>query len=178
MPTAISPMKAEIAERPPRGDDWLFEIKWDGVRAIAFIEGEEVRLQSRSGLRCERQYPELAVLPHYVGARSAILDGEIAVLDPKGVSRFHLIQPRIANTTQYRPQCGPPSSISFLTSSIATAGTYNVAGRKQLGGPRQAPVRLSQHFAGMGREMLDSARETPEGILAKAKHATRAGADW
>src|SRR5262249_56932294 len=78
--------------------DWLFEIKWDGVRALAFVENEEVRLQSRSGLRCERQYPELAVIHHQVASRQAILDGEVAVLDSKGVSRFHLIQPRIANT--------------------------------------------------------------------------------
>ncbi len=109
MPAAIEPMKATLADRPPRGDDWLFEVKWDGVRAIAFIEHEEVRLQSRSGMRCERQYPELAVIPHQVAAEQAVLDGEIAVLDEKGVSRFHLIQPRIANTD--------PNSIAHLARS-------------------------------------------------------------
>src|SRR5215472_11807551 len=51
MPEAIEPMKAMLADRPPRGSDWLFEIKWDGVRAIAFTDQEEVRLQSRSGIR-------------------------------------------------------------------------------------------------------------------------------
>ena len=89
-------MKATLADKPPRGDDWLFEVKWDGVRAIAFIDHEELRLQSRTGIRCERQYPELAVIPHQVDGQQAVLDGEIAVLDDKGVSRFHLIQPRIA----------------------------------------------------------------------------------
>ena len=59
MPASIEPMKATLAERVPRGDEWLFEVKWDGVRAIAFVDNEEVRLQARSGLRCERQYPEL-----------------------------------------------------------------------------------------------------------------------
>src|SRR5579872_2558999 len=95
MPTAIEPMKATLMDHPPRGEDWLFEIKWDGVRAIGFIENEELRLQSRTGIRCERQYPELAVVPHQVAARQAVLDGEIAVLDEKGVARFNLIQPRI-----------------------------------------------------------------------------------
>ena len=66
------------------------------MRAIAFVDHEEVRLQSRNGLRCERQYPELATIHHRLHASSAVLDGEIAVLDGKGVSRFHLIQPRIA----------------------------------------------------------------------------------
>jgi bifunctional non-homologous end joining protein LigD len=98
MPSAIEPMTATLAERPPRGEEWLFEVKWDGVRAIAFVEREEVRIQSRSGLRCERQYPELAVIHHHIAADRAVLDGEIAVLDQKGVSRFHLIQPRIANS--------------------------------------------------------------------------------
>ena len=90
-------MMANIAERPPRGDDWLFEIKWDGVRGLCFIEDGELRILSRNGNRCERQYPELSVLPHYLDAEQAIVDGEIAVLDEHGVSRFALIQPRIMN---------------------------------------------------------------------------------
>src|SRR5271157_691435 len=106
MPASIEPMMATLADRPPRGDEWLFEVKWDGVRAIAFVEREEVRLQSRSGLRSERQYPELAVIHHQIAAETAVLDGEIAVLDPQGVSRFHLIQPRIA--------IGDPNSIAHL----------------------------------------------------------------
>src|ERR1700757_4273729 len=109
MPAAVEPMKATLADKPPRGDDWLFEVKWDGVRAIAFIDHEELRLQSRTGIRCERQYPELAVIPHQVDGQQAVLDGEIAVLDDKGVSRFHLIQPRIANTD--------PNSIAHLVRS-------------------------------------------------------------
>src|SRR5271157_2345979 len=98
MPSEIEPMKATLAEKPPRGEDWLFEVKWDGVRAIAFVDREEMRLQSRTGHRCERQYPELAVIPHQLAGQQVVLDGEIAVLDSKGVSQFHLIQPRIANT--------------------------------------------------------------------------------
>src|ERR1017187_801656 len=98
MPAGVEPMMATLADRVPRGEDWLFEVKWDGVRAVAFLDNEEVRLQSRSGLRCERQYPELAVMPHHIAASQAVLDGEIAELDAKGVSQFHLIQPRIANT--------------------------------------------------------------------------------
>ena len=109
MPSAIEPMTATLAERPPRGEEWLFEVKWDGVRAIAFVEREEVRIQSRSGLRCERQYPELAVIHHHIAAHQAVLDGEIAVLDEKGVSRFHLIQPRIANSD--------PNTIAHLVRS-------------------------------------------------------------
>ena len=79
------------------------------MRAICFIDGGDLRITSRNGHRCERQYPELAVVPHYVAGGQAILDGEIAVLDEKGVSRFELIQPRIANTD--------PNAIAHLVRS-------------------------------------------------------------
>jgi bifunctional non-homologous end joining protein LigD len=191
LPATLEPMSATLAEKPPRGDEWLFEVKWDGVRAIAFIEAEEVRLQSRSGLRCERQYPELAVIHHQVAAAQAILDGEIAVLDPKGVSRFHLIQPRIANSD--------PNTIAHLVRSTPVVyfafdllylNGYDLRGvplakRRELleavvtpGGP----LRISESFPGAGEEMLEAAREAGlEGILAKragSAYESRRSREW
>ncbi len=175
-------MKAAIADRPPRGDDWLFEIKWDGVRAIAFIDREEVRLQSRSGLRCERQYPELAVIHHNLSAQQAVLDGEIAVLDAKGVSQFHLIQPRIANSD--------PNTIAHLVRSTPVVyfvfdllylDGYDLRGvtlaqRRELLEAVVTPgpsLRISEAFPGVGEAMLEAARETGlEGILAKHASST------
>src|ERR1700732_1215826 len=61
MPRTISPMLASIAERPPSGDAWLYEVKWDGVRAICFVEGNQLSLFSRTQKRCDQQYPELTV---------------------------------------------------------------------------------------------------------------------
>jgi len=180
MPAAIEPMKSTLVERPPKGDDWLFEVKWDGVRAIAFVENEEVRLQARSGLRCERQYPELAVLHHHIAASQAVLDGEIAVLDPKGVSRFHLIQPRIANSD--------PNTIAHLVRSTPVVyfafdllylDGYDLRGvalgkRLELLAEILTPgpvLRISEAFPGAGEALLDAARENGlEGIV--AKHAT------
>ncbi len=177
MPREIVPMKATLAARPPKGEDWLFEVKWDGVRAICFIDSEQVRLQSRTGLSCERQYPELAVLHHYLAGRQAVLDGEIAVLDAKGVSRFELIQPRIANSD--------PNAVAHLVRSTPVVyfvfdllyldgydlRQVSLAERKELlrAAVSPAPVlRYSEHFAGAGEEMLAAARENGlEGILAK-----------
>src|SRR5438067_6550682 len=166
MPSAIDPMKASIAEQPPRGEDWLFEIKWDGVRAIAFIENEELRLQSRTGNRCERQYPELAVLPHHIAAATAVLDGEIAVLDQKGVSQFHLIQPRISNSD--------PNSVAHLSRSTPVVyfafdllylDGYDLRGvalelRRALLEQVVTPgavVRFSESFRGAGEAMVAAA---------------------
>jgi len=175
-------MLATLADRPPRGNDWLFEVKWDGIRAIAFVEREEVRLQSRNGLRCERQYPELAVIHHQIAAESAILDGEIAVLDEKGVARFHLIQPRIANSD--------PNAVAHMVRSTPVVyfafdllylDGYDLRGvglarRRELLEAVVAPggaLRISEAFPGAGQELLEAARETGlEGIVAKHAAST------
>jgi len=56
---------------PARGEGWLYEIKWDGVRAICFVDNGAVRFTSRSGKSCERQYPELSVLANAIDAQTA-----------------------------------------------------------------------------------------------------------
>jgi bifunctional non-homologous end joining protein LigD len=180
MPAGIEPMLATLVEQPPRGEQWLYEIKWDGIRAIAYLEREEVRITSRSGLRCERQYPELAVVPHQISGQQAILDGEIAVLDDKGVSRFHLIQPRIANAD--------PNSIAHLARSTPVVyfafdllylDGYDLRGvalakRRELLQAVISPggvLRISEVFPGAGEELLEAARGIGlEGVV--AKHAT------
>jgi bifunctional non-homologous end joining protein LigD len=173
-------MKATLAARPPRGDDWLFEVKWDGVRAIAFLDHEELRLQSRTGIRCERQYPELAVIPHQIAAAQAILDGEIAVLDPKGVSRFHLIQPRIANSDPNAvAHLARSTPVVYFVFDLLYLDGYDLRGVDLIGRRRLLEqiltpndvLRLSEAFPGAGEPMLEAAREHGlEGIL--AKHAT------
>ncbi|HSU66436.1 MAG TPA: non-homologous end-joining DNA ligase, partial [Tepidisphaeraceae bacterium] len=191
MPTSVEPMKAMIADRVPRGDEWLYEIKWDGVRAIAFIDNEEVHLQSRSGLRCERQYPELAVIPHHVAAGSAILDGEIAVLDAKGVSRFHLIQPRIANTdpntVAHLVRSTPVIYFAFDLLYLEGYDLRNVAleQRRELLSQVLSPggaIRISDAFPGAGEALLEAARENGlEGIVAKHPNScyeSRRSREW
>jgi bifunctional non-homologous end joining protein LigD len=166
-------------------------VKWDGVRAVAFVDNEEVRLQARSGLRCERQYPELAVMPHHIAASQAVLDGEIAVLNAKGVSQFHLIQPRIANTD--------PNTIAHLVRStpviyfafdllyldgydlrnVALDKRRELLERVLTPGPA---IRISDAFYGAGEELLEAARENGlEGIVAKRARSTyesRRSREW
>lgn len=191
MPAALDPMLATLVDKPPRGDEWLYEVKWDGIRAIAYLEREEVRITSRSGLRCERQYPELAVMPHQLAAQQAILDGEIAVLDEKGVSRFHLIQPRIANAD--------PNSIAHLARSTPVVyfafdllylDGYDLRGvslarRRELLQAVVSPggvLRVSEVFPGAGEELLEAARGIGlEGVVAKHASSTyesRRSREW
>src|SRR5438034_380010 len=77
MPTAIHPMLAISIEKPFDNPEYLFEIKWDGYRAVSFIKNSRVRLVSRNQNDLTGQYPELHQLPKFVKAITAILDGEV-----------------------------------------------------------------------------------------------------
>jgi bifunctional non-homologous end joining protein LigD len=191
MPSAIAPMKAALTAVPPRGDEWLFEIKWDGVRAICFVDRESVRLVSRTGHSCEKQYPELSVISHYIAADQAILDGEIAALDEKGVARFELIQPRIAqsdpNSVAHLARSRPVVYFAFDLLYLNGYDLRQVAliERKRLLEAILTPaaaLRLSEYFPGAGDAMLEAARETGvEGIVAKrddSRYESRRSSDW
>lgn len=99
MPTKIHPMLAESVEKAFDGAEWLFEIKWDGYRAIAFIEGGKVRLVSRNQNDLTPRYPELKDMAKLIKAKTAILDGEVVALDEEGKASFSLMQQR----TGFRP---------------------------------------------------------------------------
>jgi bifunctional non-homologous end joining protein LigD len=88
----ISPMKAGLGSLPADDDRWAFEIKHDGYRTLAFVDGSSVRLQSTKGLDVTATYPELGDLPSGVHADVAILDAEFVVLDDDGRPRFELVQ--------------------------------------------------------------------------------------
>ena len=99
VPATIHPMLAESVEKPFDGAEWLFEIKWDGYRAVAFIENGKVRLVSRNQNDLTARYPELKDMAKFVQAKTAILDGEVVALDAEGKASFSLMQQR----TGFRP---------------------------------------------------------------------------
>jgi bifunctional non-homologous end joining protein LigD len=184
-------MKSFLADKPPKGDDWLFEIKWDGVRAICFIDQKSVRMTSRTGHSCERQYPELSLIGHQITAKQAVLDGEIAVLDKNGVSSFGLIQPRIAvadpNAIAHLARRTPVTLFVFDLLYLDGYDLRNVAliERKRVLQSILKPstvMRFSEHFVNQGDEMLQAARATGlEGILAKrasSKYQSKRSQDW
>lgn len=84
-------MLAKETEQPFNDKDWLFEIKWDGYRAIAELKGSEVKLYSRNGSLFNAAYPEVADALANLGL-NAIIDGEIVVMDEAGNPDFQLLQ--------------------------------------------------------------------------------------
>jgi bifunctional non-homologous end joining protein LigD len=91
MPHDIRPMLAASAEQPFDHPQWLFEVKWDGYRAIAEIERSKVRLYSRNKLSFEKRYVPIVDALEHLG-HDAVLDGEVVVLDEHGQPRFQMLQ--------------------------------------------------------------------------------------
>jgi bifunctional non-homologous end joining protein LigD len=94
LPTGLTPMLARIGPLPT-GDGWAYEIKWDGVRALAFSEPGILRLSSRNGRDITTSYPELRRLARPLGSRAAVLDGEIVAFDSEGRPSFERLQERM-----------------------------------------------------------------------------------
>ncbi len=91
LPGFIEPMKALIVESPPPGD-WIYEIKFDGFRAIALRGGHETRLLSRNEKDFGAKFPEVTASLSELQVKDAIIDGEIVALDENGLSSFQLLQ--------------------------------------------------------------------------------------
>lgn len=101
LPRSLVPMKATSGELPS-GDGWAFEVKWDGMRALAFVDGASLRVQSANERDVTVSWPELAGLPDALPATTALLDGELVATDADGRPDFGRLQQRmhIANAAE------------------------------------------------------------------------------
>ena len=95
MPDSVKPMLAVSGHLPADSKDWAFEIKWDGVRAILFVEGGRVRAHSRNDLDITVSFPELADIGKFLGMTTCIIDGEIVALGADGRPSFSRLQQRM-----------------------------------------------------------------------------------
>ena len=100
MPERVVPMLAKLGTLPAGERDYGFEIKWDGIRAIAYYEPGRFRLESRNLNDVTAQYPELRRLGRQLGSRDCVLDGEIVAFDDHGKPSFELLQQRMNLTNE------------------------------------------------------------------------------
>ena len=104
MPDALAPMLATSGPLPRETDPprWAYEIKWDGVRAIGYVDGGRLRLTSRNARDISSQYPEVRGIAEQLGSRAAVLDGEIVSFDEDARPSFQRLQKRmhVANERQ------------------------------------------------------------------------------
>jgi bifunctional non-homologous end joining protein LigD len=92
LPEFIAPQLAMLVTEPPRGDEWLHELKFDGYRMLCHLGGGKARFWSRNGKDWTEKFPNLSAALKSLPAATAILDGEVIVLDQAGRSSFQKLQ--------------------------------------------------------------------------------------
>ncbi|MGO9449499.1 MAG: DNA ligase D [Candidatus Binataceae bacterium] len=184
-------MLAKLSEHQVDGDQWLFELKYDGVRALAIRDGERTRLLARSGADITARYPEVVLAFNTLPYERFVMDGEIVALDEKGRPNFQLLQRRMH--VQDKHQVARLSfSIPvhhFLFDILAFDGfdlrTLPLEHRKELLGHlihRDGPLRYCEHVLTHGLAFYNEVTGAGlEGIIAKKRDSpyrgTRSG-DW
>lgn len=170
LPRDVAPMRARQAAAPFNSSDYVFELKWDGVRAIAAREGGALRIVDRGGGDLLPLVPELATLPIPDGA---MLDGEIVVCDSRGRPSYDLLAGRLGPKAARRGS-GP----TFVAFDLLYEGGRPLLGRtllerrRRLGalGLRGRGIGVPAHLETDGEPFLDVVAEYGlEGIVAKRK---------
>jgi len=96
MPQWVPAMLAKLSGSLPKDDArWAYEMKWDGIRALAFIQAGKLRIMTRNQIEVTKRYPELLPLSSQLGYRNAILDGEIVGFNDQGRPSFEALQQRM-----------------------------------------------------------------------------------
>ncbi len=166
MPKAIKPMLATLAEEPFDHPDWIFEVKWDGYRAVAEIRDDGVSLYSRNGISFNKKFfPIVEALQKF--RFDAVLDGEIVVVDDQGRPDFQILQ-------HYQDSGG--GHLLYSVFDLLYFRGHDLTGlplvrRKELLKkilPSSPKIRFSDHVGKEGVLFYDVAKEKGlEGIVAK-----------
>ncbi|MFD0960024.1 DNA ligase D [Paenibacillus chungangensis] len=183
----FSKVEAQLAKSVqaiPRGDDWLYEMKYDGYRMIAFVEGNDVRLLTRNGNDYAKRFYDIAsALVDLAAGRAMVLDGEVAITDESGKTDFQALQNYFKN-----PKA---RNLTYIVFDLLALDGEDLRGKpltdrkERLEALLQnAPGNLyySRHIRGRGKESFAAACEASmEGIIGKkadsAYSGTRTG-DW
>ena len=178
MPSRLEPMLAKNGLIPESDSgEWAYEIKWDGIRALAYADRGRWCMLSRRLEDVTGRYPELAPIAEQLADRSAILDGEVVALDDQGRPRFQLIQSRMGLTSpgmiQARVRQQPVDYVIFdllhldghCVRDLPYVRRRRLLEELGLEGPRW---RTPRHRHGGGASLLEAARlQGLEGIVAK-----------
>lgn len=180
-PSRIEPQLATQVPKPPggpvedTGELWLHEIKFDGYRTMAHIADGEVRLITRGGIDWTKRYGDLPQAFSRLPLSQAIIDGEIMVLDEKGISRFALLQDALS--------AGAGSKLHFYAFDVLHLDGWDLRKaplimRKALlaellaGMGANSAIQLSDHVEGDGQGLYDQANELGlEGVVSKRANA-------
>lgn len=184
LPLSLSPQLATLVEEPPRGEGWIYEVKFDGYRVLARIDGDDVRLFTRNGNNWTPRMQALAAEVARLGIASGWLDGEIVVLDAKGNPDFQSLQGAF--------DASKTAGIVYFAFDLPYFGGYDlrrvplIERRALLGKVLAASptdhVRFSEHFEADAAQLLESAcRQGLEGVIGKradSPYTSSRSASW
>ncbi|MGO8244074.1 non-homologous end-joining DNA ligase [Rhizobium johnstonii] len=188
MPDRVEPCLALLKARPPKGDDWVYEIKWDGYRLSVHIEPTGIRILTRGGHDWTDRFPAIKQAALWLPVGTAILDGEAVVLDEQGRSDFGLLQRSLGGRGGKKSS----SDAIFMAFDLLYFDGHDLR-NSELGMRRhvledlvpageQGDIRLSEEIEADGDQLLASACELDlEGIIAKQRRApyrSGRGGDW
>lgn len=183
MPQGIALTLASLSDKPFSNPDWLFEVKWDGVRGLAYVGDGEVSVRSRTGREIASEYPEVRDLANQLDAGEAIVDGEIVALDESGRSNFQKLQNRSGVRKPSRPLLETIPATYYAFDLLYCDG-YDLRKtpleqRKDLLRTILRPnahIRYSEHEVEKGKELYEAARQQGlEGIIGKKRDSVYAG---
>ncbi|MBP1924421.1 bifunctional non-homologous end joining protein LigD [Sedimentibacter acidaminivorans] len=175
---------AKLVNKSPEGDDWLYELKYDGFRIVAFVEGNNVRLITRNGNDYSKRFYEItSSLIDWAAGRAMVLDGEMAITDASGKTDFHALQNYMKNSKT--------QNLTYIVFDLlALDGRdfrgYQLIERKEMLETlmKDAPKNLyySRYVRGNAKESFVVACETGmEGIIGKKADSIYSGTrngDW
>ncbi len=175
---------ARLVNDAPEGEDWLYEVKYDGYRILAFLEGNHVRLITRNGNNYTDRFSDVsASLLDWSAGRAMVLDGEMAVTDERGKTDFQALQNYLKNPKG--------KNLTYIVFDLLALDGADLRGRSLIDRKKalktlmkDAPKNLyySQHLRGKGKESFAAAcRENLEGIVGKRADSVYSGTrngDW
>jgi DNA ligase D-like protein (predicted ligase)/DNA ligase D-like protein (predicted polymerase)/DNA ligase D-like protein (predicted 3'-phosphoesterase) len=176
---AIEPMLARPATRLPESKDYVYEVKWDGLRALIALDEGTVTIRGRNGLDLTRQFPELLGAEQSFRATSALFDGEIVCLDPDGRPNFRDVIHRMQQKTDVERARAKHPAFCYLFDCLyldgrPIVGETLVRRREWLGDAvrKHSPYRVSE-LVEDGEAFWAAVRELGlEGIMAKQREST------
>jgi bifunctional non-homologous end joining protein LigD len=180
LPSRLRPMLATAGPLPARDEGWAYEIKWDGVRAISYVEGGRVRMMSRNDKDLTHSFPEFREIGEFLGARPCVLDGEIVVLGARGTPDFSRLQHRLhlagAGAIAKQLSNAPASYVVFdllhLNGHSLTSHSYDER-RSQLEDLHLSGSSFTTADSfrdARGQDILEATREAGlEGVVAKLR---------
>ena len=181
LPREFSPMLATLVADPPNGDDWVHEIKFDGYRILAFLKDGEVRLLSRNGLDWTKNFQSVADSVAKLPAKEALLDGEVVILDERGISDFGALQNYAENKNEKLEYF--VFDLPFLDGKDLTRQPLldrKARLKELLSG--QDEVEFSGHIVGHGKQFFkQAAAQGLEGMISKraeSRYAQARTRDW